>query len=362
MKNAFAEIAAAYDSYIDSARIIVLFLCACCLIYYFNLTEMNEERRRINPTVFLLSLWSGIAYAFTLCIRKIKTWYVAVTVALMGIIAVSITGGFIFTDETIRESIYYYTNYVITIASVLSIISFFVIYYLISTELFAKLSDRGMFMLVVVVLHLFANYTIPLLRYSIFIYPLSIGSIILHDFMPLVMWVILLRQRHEESKPKEEVIEETADDYEEEWDLKKHKIINIRNMAIAFIVLAVCLVISAYVLNSKINNLYNVTVSLEKATEDKVSLYEFKERGGDDVIATLLVTGQGTTTLTGGGSAEYGQDLYDFVSQYTVRVDNWYIYGEDEENTGALYYCLNKGLIVDKIYCLTGLEQLGEDN
>lgn len=381
MREAFLELVSAYNSYIGSGRFIVLFLCGLCFIYYLNTKYCNEKRRRISPTVFLLSMWSAIAYSFTMCISLLtdeddnknekdeeiylfnRKWFKVISVILTGAVATAVTGGFVFTEEAYKESIYYYTSSSITIASILAIISFFVIYFLIASELFDRKKDRLIFMISVLFLHLFANYSTADIKLSIFLYPLSVGSVILHDFMPFGLWLILVKQRNNDKQTSDNITDKNySDDYEEEWDLKKHKIINIRNMAIAFLALAICLVSGVFVLNSKINNLYNVTVSLEKATEDKVSLYEFKKTGTDDVIATLMITGQGTSTLTGGGSEETGQELYDFITSYTTDVDNWYVYGEDDENIGGLAFCRNKGMIVNKIYLLTGMEKLGENN
>lgn len=378
MRSAALEVIDAYNVYLGSARIILLFICAVCFIIYFNIADNSDKRRRINPTVFLLSIWSGIAMAITMIISKVyedtgnekKKFRLIRTavVILILVAAIAITGGFIFTEANMKESIYYYTHYVITIASVLAIISFFVIYYLISTEIFNKISDRLIFLGTVLVLHLFATYTLASVKYSIFLYPLSIGSILLHDFMPFSLWVLLCRLRiseeHESSKRLDstnEPINEQDDNYEEEWDLKKHKILNMRNMTIAFIAFLLVFVASVVVLNSKINSLYNVTAAITKATEDKVSLYEFKPKGSEETAATMMVTGEGTVTVIGGGSDENGQELYDFISERTVKVDNWYLHADDDDNRGAMYVCISKGLIVENVYVLTGVEAVGNN-
>lgn len=377
MRIAVLEIIDAYNNYLGSARIILLFICAVCFVVYFNMAEDSDKRRRINPAVFLLSIWSGIAYSMTLIIRKAyekqgdekKVWQILriVGVLIIGIAAISITGGFVYSEANMKESIYYYTHYVITIASVLAIISFFVIYYLIATELFETVSDKLIFIGSVAVLHLFAVYTVFSIKFSIFLYPLSIGSIVIHDFMPFAMWILLVRLRivkERENTQQDSVIDtisEQDDNYEEEWDLKKHKILNMRNMAIAFVALLLVVVACVVVLNSKINSLYNVTAAITKATEDKLSLYEFKPKGSEETVATMMVSGEGTVTVTGGGSDEYGQELYDFISERTVKVDNWYLYADDDENRGAMYVCISKGLIVENVYVLTGVETVGDN-
>ncbi len=57
-------------------------------------------------------------------------------------------------------------------------------------------------------------------------------------------------------------------DEEEEWDMNKHKIINVRNLAIAVVVLVLVWIASTIVMNNKINSLYNVTVQLQQQVNE----------------------------------------------------------------------------------------------
>lgn len=369
MKDALLDFITIYRDYVGNSKIILLFLVSVIVIYYFN-HEDNTKRRRINPTVFLLSVWSGIAYAFTLTIKK--PFKKALVMILLLITIVGLSGGFIISEEAIKESIYYYNPMKITIISVIVIISFFILYYLISLELFEEISNRLIFMGFSVLLHLFAFYTVKSLRVSVFLYPLSIGSVILHDIMPFSLWALLTRLRISEEKEafdnksanvnNDALVNTEDENYEEEWDLKKHKVLNMRNMAIAFAVLLVIFIASVFVLNSKINNLYNVTVALEKATEDKVSLFEFKQKGREEVDATLLVTGEGTSTVTGGCNKDAGKELYDFITSHVTRVNKWYIEANDKDALEGLQYCIANGLSVDEVYYYTGVEKIGTDN
>ena len=62
---------------------------------------------------------------------------------------------------------------------------------------------------------------------------------------------------------------EETDYYEwEEEDMKNHKIINSRNIAIALLVVVIMLFGSVFVMNRKINNLYMTTVNLQEQVEE----------------------------------------------------------------------------------------------
>lgn len=349
MRDAILELVTSYKTFFGTSKILLLFVVAILAINYVYSND-DTKRRRINPTVFLLSLWSAVAYAFTLFVKKSKSK--GIVVILLAIISAYLAGGFIFTEEMMHYSIYYYTHYVITIASIAAIISFFAIYYLISKELFEDKYERLMFMVFVLILHLFAGYSEAAISVSLFLYPLSVGSLVIHDFMPFILWIYLMYDRNHEEINSEEI--ENDENYEEEWDMKKHKILNMRNMAIAFAVLLVVFVASIFILNSKINNLYNATLNLQKATEDKISVFEFKLDSSDEAIAKLMMSGDGTATLIGGNGEE--QKLYDFIKNYTEKIDEWYLY--DDADRDSLDYCVSKGISVKKSFYITGVEEV----
>jgi len=62
MKELYQQFLTAYENYRGTGKLLVLFLVSVLVIY---LTEKKDEngRRRLNPAVFLLSVWMGIAYA-----------------------------------------------------------------------------------------------------------------------------------------------------------------------------------------------------------------------------------------------------------------------------------------------------------
>lgn len=350
MKTAVLELINGYEAYLGSSKIIPLFFVALAAVYLMNTYEKDTKRRRINPAVFLLSIWSGIAYAMTCCIKKPARK--AIPIVLFSLAMVMISGKFIFSKDAYPLSIYYYTPVKITVISIISIIAFFVIYYLISIQLFEIRKERMIFMGFILLLHLFSFYSEKSVTASLFLYPLSITSIVLHDILPFSLWAYLI---YEKNKVKEPIEEDYTfdDDYEEEWDMKKHKILNMRNMAIAFGILIAGILVIAYMLNSKINNLYNATVALEEAAKGKVSMYEFIPEGKDHAEATLIISGDGNATVSGGGGIENGQALYEFISAHTTNVDRWYLYGDGDDNRGAFEHCLNSGITVDQCYYLS---------
>ena len=168
--------------------------------------------------------------------------------------------------------------------------------------------------------------------------------------MPFTLWVYLVYEKNK--LQEEETIDDDVTDefYEEEWDMKKHKILNMRNMAIALGMLLVAMIACVFLLNYKINNLYSATVALEEAARGKVSMYEYIPEGSDHAQATLMVSGDGNVSVYGGGAKENGQGLYEFITEHTLNVDRWYLYGHDDDNIGAFDYCRNLGITVDKCY------------
>lgn len=62
MKELYQQFLTSYENYRGTGKLLVLFLVSVLVIY---LTEKKDEngRRRLNPVIFLLSIWTGIAYA-----------------------------------------------------------------------------------------------------------------------------------------------------------------------------------------------------------------------------------------------------------------------------------------------------------
>ncbi len=143
---------------------------------------------------------------------------------------------------------------------------------------------------------------------------------------------------------------ENEDEYSEEWDMKKHKIVNARNLAIGLGALALILVMTVFVLNNKINRLYAATVNLQEDMNSRCSIYEFKP-DGDVSEGYLIKDSDGKITFIGGGGEENADALGTFLEKYGNNVENWYVYGNDDEDAGALKALVSEGVVSpDNVY------------
>ena len=149
---------------------------------------------------------------------------------------------------------------------------------------------------------------------------------------------------------------EINDELLEEWDMKNHRIINARNLAIALGVLAVALIGTIVVLNGKINSLYAATLNLQEDMNSRCAMYEFV--GADGKVEGYLLRGSdGTLSFIGGGSSANADDLADFIGKYGTSVTKWYVYGEDEESAGAMRTLTSNGTVdAEKVFVISADE------
>lgn len=361
MRDAFAEAVAWYYRFFGTSKILLLFLISCLAMVLMDENESDDvKRRRLNPTVFLLSLWSGVSYVCVSLLSE-KKRPVSIASVLIFVVISALCGRIVISPEAYQMSVYYYTNTKITIISAISIIVFFIIYFMIARQLFCKKRDIALFMLFVFILHLFGFYSEPLSAFSLFLSPVTVQSIIVHDIMPILLWLYLvyepdilrfLESGGAESGNKEfEELEES-----EEWDMKKHKILNMRNLGAAFVLLTVVFTAVVFVLNSKINSLYNATNDLVKAANTKVSVYELKD-GAEGEGLTLWVFPDGNCVVYGGEKADKEACL-DFIKEHTDSIDKWYLSDDDGDSMDAYEYCTENGIKVNGLYVVTGIEKI----
>ncbi len=149
---------------------------------------------------------------------------------------------------------------------------------------------------------------------------------------------------------------EINDELLEEWDMKNHRIINARNLAIALGVLAAALIGTIVVLNGKINSLYAATLNLQEDMNSRCAMYEFV--GADGKVEGYLLRGSdGTLSFIGGGSSANADDLADFIGKYGTSVTKWYVYGEDEESAGAMRTLTSNGTVdAEKVFVISADE------
>ena len=134
--------------------------------------------------------------------------------------------------------------------------------------------------------------------------------------------------------------------------MKKHKIINARNLAIALGLLAVAMLALVFVLNNKINTLHDSTVNLQQALNDRCAVYEFSTAPGK-AEGYLIQGSDGSLTMIGGGAEENAQALYDFLEEHGTNLTAWYLYGTDLEDAGACAICVNHmGVSVGETFIL----------
>lgn len=168
---------------------------------------------------------------------------------------------------------------------------------------------------------------------------LNVSAILLIRYMQTVNW-------------DEAIKENDSEDYSEEWDMKKHRIINARNLAICLGVLALVLAAAVFVLNNKINRLYAATVNLQEDMNSRCSIYEFKPDG--EMTEGYLIKGSdGELSFIGGGDSDNAELLEEFLAGHGGTIGTWYIYGDDEENSGAVKHLISEGIVLpQKIYII----------
>ena len=180
------------------------------------------------------------------------------------------------------------------------------------------------------------------------------GVYIVHGLLGIAAVLLSEHCKDRKRSRKEEYDEEN--EIPEEWDMKKHKIVNARNLAIALGVLAIALIVTVFVLNNKINRLYDATVNLQADMNNRCSIYEFAPQNGD--TAGYLIKGSdGALVFVGGGSKDNAEELLSFFEKYGNNISKWYVYGEDEENAGAMRELTENDLVgADKVYIINASE------
>ena len=219
------------------------------------------------------------------------------------------------------------------------------------------------FMLFLCILHLFGYQSGYALGLTLLFSYFSGGVFILQGLMPFLLFLFLTGlERRQVTVPEAENTADKLIDTEEDWedeDMKKHKIVNARNIGIVLVLFAILVAGAIYILNNKINSLHNATQNLQLAMDEKCSIYEFKPEAGDEVAGYLLRQSDGRLVMIGGGAEENGEALYEFLTKYGAQLDKWYLYGESAADRGAYDYCTDgKGMEVGSVYYLTGMEEV----
>ena len=173
-------------------------------------------------------------------------------------------------------------------------------------------------------------------------------AILIHLVLPLLL-AFYIRWRDKHPAP-----ERTYEEYPE--DEMKHKILNVRNLSIAFAAFAVIVLGAVFVLNQKINNLHNATISLQNIIEDKGEFIEFKGALGDSFKGYVVIDKDDNVTVIFGGNYDDGEALLDLLSKYDKKVTSWYLEKDGEQ--GAFEYCRENGVSIEHIYSIGGIEEI----
>ena len=190
-----------------------------------------------------------------------------------------------------------------------------------------------------------APATLLLSWYGIWVY-------VIHGLLAVAAATLIRYVSNREVQPERQIADQTEEDPEEEWDMKKHRIINARNLAIALAALAVLLMAAVSVLNNKINQLHEVTVSLQNEQNGKCSVYEFTGASGE-IEGYLLKGSDGKVTFIGGGAADNAGSLKAFIEEHGTDIDTWYVYGEGDEDAGAMRELTSSGQVsCSRIYVM----------
>lgn len=126
-------------------------------------------------------------------------------------------------------------------------------------------------------INIYGYWSGPLSRMSLLSGYFTGQGIVMHIFLPICA-ALLLDKVPVLGADKVKVTAasdlEHDEDYLEEWDMKKHPIINARNIAIALVIVVIIQLAGIFVLNNKINSLYDATVNLQNQLNEYVELSE----------------------------------------------------------------------------------------
>lgn len=218
---------------------------------------------------------------------------------------------------------------------VVSIPFFYETYLLLLTQIFKKNRESVYVALIVIeFLNIYGYQSEGLKCVTLLTGFFTFTAFIVHAILPATaaILIVLLGKGKKAEKNKDrptwqnengnETENTQTDDYQEEWDMKKHRIINARNLAIGLGAVAVLLLVMVYVLNNKINTLYDATVNLEKQINSSCSVYEFAPAG--ECVGYLIKGTDGTLTMIGADDEKYAKELDGFVKEHGEKIDKWY--------------------------------------
>lgn len=245
------------------------------------------------------------------------------------------------------------------LAPILLIPVYYGAYSMLLSEIEENRAYKEITLAIISVLHIWGYQSDLLLPANMLVTPYGGWVYLIDGLLVLLAYGFILRNKAKPgSKADNNMSDNVSDgedikteDYCEEWDMKKHPIINARNLAIALGATVVALVVLVFMLNNKINRLYDATVNLETALNSRCSIYEFCAQEGADPTGYLIKDSNGRLTMIGGGGIDDTDEIYDFIIQYGNVIDTWYVYGDEDADRGAYDGCvIYKDLEIKNVY------------
>ncbi|MCR5604363.1 MAG: hypothetical protein K6G27_11770 [Lachnospiraceae bacterium] len=147
---------------------------------------------------------------------------------------------------------------------------YYIIYMLLARKLFESPAHRWFMLLCICLLNMWGFQSEYMLPYTLLTGWYTGSAFVIHGVLPFAAYLLADRFRIKENETSEEDGYEETDDYykQEEEYMKNHRIINARNLAIALLLVVIMFVGSVYVMNRKINSLYETTVNLQQEIEE----------------------------------------------------------------------------------------------
>ncbi|MBR6486364.1 MAG: hypothetical protein IKT17_06700 [Lachnospiraceae bacterium] len=260
MKELLVSIANTYENYRGTGKLLALFLVSVLIICLY---DRGSEGERVNPVWYILCPVAGIAYAFTLVyknhISKVESRIYRFLCCLFIFIALALSGRFVFMASGFPGVI-----------SVIMAVVFLGIYLLPACRLFDDNKFRIFMMLCILILALFGYQSDMLLPVTMLGPGFSIPAVIVHGVLPFVLWFLIGKFGiYIKDVPDSDISDEENDYYlwEEEY-MKDHKFINSRTLAAALLVVVIVMIGSVFVMNRKINSLYETTVNLQQQVNE----------------------------------------------------------------------------------------------
>ena len=203
--------------------------------------------------------------------------------------------------------------------------------------------------ILVALLQLYGYQSEAAIAMTLFAAYFGAACLLLHGMCPILLGILI-----------EKEISSSQMEFEDgEEDMKKHKLLNIKNLSVIFAVFMLIAGACVVILNQKINNLHQATLALQRSIEEACSIHEFKGENQETIDGYLMKTGTGELVMIGGGNEKNGEALYDFLIAYGNKIDQWYLYSEEAKDRGAYDYCAGrKELEIGEVYYLQGLEEL----